>query len=82
VSVTNQGEPIPAQALESIFQPLVQLTEEDHVTRPPTSLGLGLFIARKIAEGHGGSIQVTSNKSDGTRFTVTLPAHGGEESDA
>jgi signal transduction histidine kinase len=73
VSVTNKGEPIPPQALESIFQPLVQLTEEDHVTRPPTSLGLGLFIARKIAEGHGGGIQVASNQSDGTRFTVTLP---------
>lgn len=82
VSVTNKGEPIPAQALESIFQPLVQLTEEDHVTRPPTSLGLGLFIARKIAEGHGGGIQVTSNKSDGTRFTITLPAQSGEEPDA
>lgn len=73
VSVTNKGEPIPAAALESIFQPLVQLTEEDHVTRPPTSLGLGLFIARKIAEGHGGGIEVTSNHSDGTRFTVALP---------
>jgi signal transduction histidine kinase len=73
VSDTNKGVPIPAHALESIFQPLVQLTEEDPVTRPPTSLGLGLFIARKIAEGHGGGIQVTSNHAEGTRFTVTLP---------
>lgn len=73
VSVTNKGEPIPVQALESIFQPLVQLTDEDHVIRPPTSLGLGLFIARKIAEGHGGRIQVTSSRSEGTRFTVALP---------
>lgn len=74
VTVTNQGEPIPAASLESIFRPLVQLGKEDtHLTRPRTSLGLGLYIARKIAERHGGSVDVTSDQAEGTRFRVRLP---------
>lgn len=76
VCITNQGEPIPAASLQSIFKPLVQLTDEDHVARPRTSLGLGLFIAREIAESHGGAIGVTSSKAEGTRFSVTLPGGG------
>jgi len=74
VNIINHGEPIPAASLELIFKPLVQLGEGDaHLTRPRTSLGLGLFIARKIAEQHGGSISVTSSKAEGTHFSVTLP---------
>jgi signal transduction histidine kinase/PAS domain-containing protein len=36
-------------------------------------LGLGLFIARKIVDGHGGAIAVESEEGRGTRFVVTLP---------
>jgi signal transduction histidine kinase len=38
--------------------------------------GLGLYIAREIAQGHGGTIQVDSDQGRGTRFTVALPAAG------
>lgn len=81
VTITNQGEPIPAASLESIFKPLVQLEEGDaHLTRPRTSLGLGLYIARTIAERHGGSIVATSSEAEGTRFSVKLPgmSEGGQ----
>lgn len=79
VTITNQGEPIPAASLKSIFKPLVQLEDGDpQRTRPHTSLGLGLYIARTIAERHGGSIVVTSSEADGTRFTVSLPREGAE----
>ncbi|MDB5854773.1 MAG: two-component sensor histidine kinase [Herminiimonas sp.] len=74
VETINYGAVIPEEAKMSIFKPLVQLdegTEEDR--RPRTSLGLGLFIAREIAEAHGGSITVTSNANDGTNFRVVLP---------
>ena len=36
--------------------------------------GMGLAIAKEIAEAHGGAISVESQISNGTRFTITLPA--------
>ena len=72
VEVTNQGNTIPAESLQSIFRPLIQLPAEGD-ERPRTSLGLGLFIAREIAVAHGGSIVVSSNDAHGTTFTVQLP---------
>lgn len=74
VRITNRGSVIPEAALKAIFKPLVQLdvsTPSD--TRPQTSLGLGLFIAREIAEGHGGKVSVCSDAVAGTTFTVELP---------
>jgi len=74
VKVTNYGQPIPAESLAAIFKPLVQLPmgdEED--TRPRTSLGLGLFIAREIADVHGGELTVQSATVSGTIFSVRLP---------
>jgi signal transduction histidine kinase len=73
VEVTNQGGIIPAESLQAIFRPLIQLPGGDDDPRPRTSLGLGLFIAREIALAHGGSIAVNSNAATGTTFTVRLP---------
>ncbi|MNC71405.1 Sensor protein SrrB [compost metagenome] len=42
-------------------------------TRDSNSSGLGLSIARKIIEVHGGTIEVQSIVGEGTTFTVTLP---------
>lgn len=74
VQVTNQGPQIPAESLSAIFKPLVQLPDggvQDE--RPRTSLGLGLFVAREIAEAHGGTIEVLSDAGQGTVFTVRIP---------
>jgi signal transduction histidine kinase len=38
--------------------------------------GLGLFIARSIAEAHGGSLRVGSRPGEGATFTVQLPPSG------
>ena len=73
LQVTNQGNPIPAESLQSIFRPLIQLPAEGDDERPRTSLGLGLFIAREIALAHGGRIVVSSSVANGTTFTVSLP---------
>jgi signal transduction histidine kinase len=35
--------------------------------------GLGLFIANKIAQAHGGEIDIESDEGKGSRFTVTMP---------
>ncbi|KAF3998918.1 sensor histidine kinase [Glaciimonas immobilis] len=74
VTVMNLGPVIPPKSLAAIFTPLVQLTVEGQThSRPSTSLGLGLFIARQITEAHGGTITVESNETSGTVFTVILP---------
>ena len=75
VAVINQGEVIPPEALLVIFNPLVQAPKTNSGTdeRPTTSLGLGLYIAREIASGHGGTISVKSSAHHGTIFTLRLP---------
>ncbi|PUA20614.1 sensor histidine kinase [Glaciimonas sp. PCH181] len=74
VKVKNLGPVIPSSSLQVIFTPLTQLSVEGQVhTRPSTSLGLGLFIARQITEAHGGTISVVSDEVSGTVFTVRLP---------
>jgi signal transduction histidine kinase len=72
LKVTNQGNPIPADMLESIFEPLVH---HDHQTSSQLTngLGLGLFIVREIAKAHGGTVHVSSSASEGTTFSVRLP---------
>lgn len=77
VRVTNHGPVIPEAFLTTIFRPLVQLEPDDPAldSRPRTSLGLGLYVAREITLAHGGTIDVTSTEADGTTFTVRLPKH-------
>ncbi len=77
LEVANTGAVIPPDALTAIFDPLVQLAvPPDHDGRPRTSLGLGLFIAREIAAGHGGRIHARSSAAEGTVFCVELPRLG------
>ena len=75
LAVRNQGAPIPPEALVVIFNPLVQLPNQNGASDQPatTGLGLGLYIAREIATGHGGTIAVKSSAGQGTVFTVRLP---------
>lgn len=74
VAVSNYGSVIPDSSIGSIFDPLVQLEAvAGHRGRPTTSVGLGLFIAREITLAHGGTIDVTSDATDGTVFFVRLP---------
>jgi signal transduction histidine kinase len=72
--VKNRGRPIPADQLQVIFNPLVQipsaLTDED--ADSSTSLGLGLYIAREIVAMHGGTIEAESS-GDSTVFCAQLP---------
>jgi len=74
MKVRNHGSAIPEDSLQSIFQPLVQLsTEGEEDARPRTSLGLGLYVARETALAHGGIISVESDETEGTTFTVCMP---------
>ncbi|RYE93204.1 MAG: hybrid sensor histidine kinase/response regulator [Myxococcales bacterium] len=80
-TVSNQGKPIPDDALPHLFNPFFRGADvpgrSDRPPSPTTShragLGLGLYIARHIAQAHGGFIAVTSSIEAGTSFRVTLP---------
>ena len=66
--VANAGEPIPAEAMEKLFEPFFRGDVRDS----RQGLGLGLHIASQIAQAHGGRIDVTST-ADETRFVFTMP---------
>lgn len=72
LSVNNLGEPIPEEDLPHVFDRFYR--SDKARTRQTGGFGLGLAIARGIAEGHGGKISVTSTQQDGTTFSVRLPA--------
>ncbi|MDR6609874.1 HAMP domain-containing sensor histidine kinase [Pseudomonas synxantha] len=72
LTVHNDGTPIPVDAIPTIFDPLVRSASEE-LGEPSTSLGLGLFIVKEVVDAHQGTIEVSSNESDGTTFTVVLP---------
>lgn len=71
LTVSNPGNPIPPDELESIFQ---RFYRSDSARTSSGSFGLGLSIARRITEEHGGQIWAESNPS-GTRFNVLLPCY-------
>jgi signal transduction histidine kinase len=72
MTVHNFGVPIPDDAIPTVFDPMVRSASED-LGQPTTSLGLGLFIVKEVVDAHGGTIDVSSNQTDGTLFTVVLP---------
>ena len=79
--VQNHGEPIPANFLPTLFNPEGRYSRYSEGKPGASSgLGLGLFIAAQIVEGHGGSIEVESKLEQGTIFRVNLPDRGWSES--
>jgi signal transduction histidine kinase len=68
IAVINKGNPIPAAAMQRLFQPF----ERGAVRPDQQGLGLGLYIASEIARAHGGKIDATSSH-DETCFTFSMP---------
>lgn len=65
ISVANRGKRIPADVLPKLFRPYFSASEK-------SGLGLGLFIASRIAEAHGGTLTAESD-DERTAFTFTMP---------
>jgi PAS domain S-box-containing protein len=76
ISVWNNGEAIPADSREKVFEKFQQL--ENSATRKVGGTGLGLAIARGIVSAHGGHIWVEPG-TDGAEFVFTLPVMPPEE---
>jgi signal transduction histidine kinase len=65
VSVSDTGKGIPPAVLPNIFRPFF--------TTKGDGTGLGLSLARRIVEDHGGRLEATSELGKGSRFTLSLP---------
>ena len=70
-AVKDSGPGIPADRLESIFSPFVQLETNRVLSQAGT--GLGLSISRRVVELMGGSITVTSTVGVGSCFAFWIP---------
>jgi signal transduction histidine kinase len=68
---------IPADRLQAIFEPFVQVDSE--FTRRASGAGLGLAISRDLARMMGGELTVESGLGRGSTFSVSLPALNGED---
>ncbi len=65
ISIRDEGKGITADAMDRIFEPFYSTT--------PEGTGLGLPIARRIAQAHGGDLEIESAPSEGTVAQVSLP---------
>jgi len=71
IVVDDEGKGIAPEHLPNIFRPF--FTTKGHGT------GLGLSLARRMVESHGGTITVESTLGTGTRFTVLLPVRRAQQ---
>jgi PAS domain S-box-containing protein len=69
IQVSDGGPGIPASQLSRIFERFERAASARHYG----GMGLGLYVARQIAEAHGGSIEATNLDGGGACFTVSLP---------
>ncbi|MEO6525556.1 MAG: GAF domain-containing sensor histidine kinase [Gemmatimonadaceae bacterium] len=72
IRVRDSGMGIPADKLEMIFDPFIQVNAD--YTRPQDGTGLGLAISRELSRGMGGDLTVESVLGQGSVFTVRIPA--------
>ena len=71
IRVRDTGPGIPADSVEQIFEPFVQLGRS--LSGGPDGAGLGLAISRDLARAMGGDLTVDSVPGRGSVFTLTLP---------
>ena len=71
IRIRDQGPGIPPDQLEAVFEPLVRL--EGSRSRETGGSGLGLSIARRLAEKNGGTLVLTNHPYGGCEAVLTLP---------
>lgn len=72
IAVRDRGPGIPAEDQKKIFERFAQ-----GGARRGQGLGIGLYLARRIAEAHGGTIELESAPGEGSTFTLVLPTGTG-----
>ena len=74
LTVSDTGIGIPADKLELLGRPFMQV--QDGITRQYEGTGLGLALVKGLVALHGGRLHIRSTAGEGTVITVTLPADG------
>src|SRR6185437_4941225 len=67
VTVSNQGPPIPPEQLTTLFQPFAKGKQSQ-------GMGLGLYLAERIAHAHHGELTVRTEAGPTTHFTLSWPS--------
>ena len=74
MSVSDEGSGIPPDEQERIFDPFYQSPYNNELRR---GTGIGLTIAKRLVEMHGGRIEIVSEAGLGSTFWVTMPLAAG-----
>ncbi|MEC7378414.1 MAG: sensor histidine kinase [Pseudomonadota bacterium] len=70
IHVEDEGPGVSEDQLARIFEPYYRLDKNQH-----QGFGLGLGIARNIAQSHGGELEISNRPTGGLHVTLTLPRH-------
>lgn len=76
ISVADMGIGIPQEKLEMAFQPFQQI---DRDQREQQGMGIGLWLAQRLIDVHGGKLDIRSVEGKGTQTIVRLPMSGASE---
>jgi PAS domain S-box-containing protein len=77
--VSDTGPGIPSHEQAAIFEKYSRGPRHRATQGRQEGLGLGLYVARRIVELHGGELRVESHPGDGSSFEVLLPAAASEQ---
>ena len=72
INVDDEGSGVPEDELDSIFTPFQR---SSHANTNPSGYGLGLAIAQRAVESHGGTIRALNRTGGGLRVEIILPLH-------
>lgn len=76
LEIVYKGQPIPEKKLSYVFRKFTKL--DDYLSRTSEGSGLGLFLAKKLVEQNGGTIDIFSEEI-GNIATITLPVVNRDE---
>src|SRR5690606_11872539 len=75
LTVANDGERIPAEYREKVFEPFFRVPNQMDVQ----GTGIGLSLARSLAELHGGTLEALPDETGLNVFVLTIPISGGTD---
>lgn len=76
ISLVDRGPGIPPELVEHAMSDFHQI---DRANQEQQGIGLGLPLARRIIEAHGGTFELNSVVGRGTQITLSIPASPGEQ---